>query len=1074
MKGLFKLIFTRNTFAERILFLALAGGIVVDGIINNAFVPFGEEAVLRCFIFIAALLLFSLSFYPQISRGLLRVFAFLAMGMLLGFTVWVCVDRSFDADNTLTLLGIIVICSMYFRTLRGLLIYLGASFLVALVGVLLVDEPKIDTSVFIVRLLLGDVLILGLSQTTRSYFSSLRQQNERISAENRQLIDRQTQLAEQLTHEQLLSLVANRANAAVMITSSADKIEWVNSVFTDITGFTAEEVIGRDPSFLRGPDTDLTTVRRIEQRKLNPEPFVEEILNYRRNGSPVWMELNVAPLLDDDGRVTRWIAIQEDITSRKLKDEELRVSQEQLNVAQHQAKIGSWVWFDADNRIQCSDELCQMFALRNNDLLAPVHFYEFIHPDERTIVKRVIDNSRYRKSPFEIDTRIVIKNIEHKVYLTGQYDASKRRMIGTIQDITERKLLEESMRMAEVQYRQLFEHLQHLIGTHDMDGVLLSVNPAGAHAGGYEPEELIGRNLSEFLTEASQANFPNYLKALRETGSASGLFNLQRRDGTVSIWLFNNVRLKDAQGEDFILCSNVDITDRYRMENELRIANKTAEEALIAKDRFVANISHELRTPMNAIIGFADVLYNTPLNSEQQEYVDALKIAGETLIAVISDILDLARIEAGKIEFSKVPFSVAGTLKDTYRLLQQRAQEAGLDFTWTCAENVPLYVVGDDLRLRQILINLAGNAIKFTPAGRVSMLCSIADETDESILLCFKVTDTGIGIPADKLAHIFEPFTQASSESTRRYGGTGLGLTIVKDLAELQGGSVQVHSEEGHGSEFTVLLPVTRVSTNAVKEMNNALVQLTNPGQYKILVVEDHLLNQQLALNLMTSFGFKTALAGNGQEAITQLTQPGNAFDLVLMDLNMPVLDGHETTVHIRKKLGLTLPVIALTAHSSQAERERCLEEGMNDYLSKPYRAQELYYRIARQLGGQTEPGSVNTVPETESNSTPLQMLAAGNAAFEIEMLSLMQQSAPGDVAAIADALNSSDAPAVKNAAHRLKSTVALAGDKEFAHFLAQLEKNPQQTDAATAASMLHKLGQDFLARIVTRLTELQ
>lgn len=1073
MKGLLKLIFTRNTFAERIMFLALAGGIVIDGIINNAFVPFGEEAVLRCFIFIGALLLFSLSFYPQISRGTLRLFAFITIGMLLGFSVWVCVNRSFDPDNTLTLLGIIVICSMYFRTLRGLLIYLGASLLVVVLGVMLVDDPKIDTSVFLVRLLLGDILILGLSQTTRSYFSSLRQQNERISAENRQLIDRQTQLAEQLTHEQLLSLVANRANAAVMITSSTDKIEWVNSVFTDITGFTAEEVIGRDPSFLRGPDTDLTTVRRIEQRKLNPEPFVEEILNYRRNGSPVWMELNVAPLLDDDGRVTRWIAIQEDITSRKLKDEELRVSQEQLNAAQHQAKIGSWVWFDADNRIQCSEELCQMFSLRKNELLAPVHFYEFIHPDDRTIVKRVIDNSRYRKSPFEIDTRIVVKNTEYRAYLTGQYDASKRRMIGTIQDITERKLLEESMRLAEVQYRQLFEHLQHLIGTHDMDGVLLSVNPAGAHAGGYEPEELIGRNLSEFLTESSRVNFPHYLKELREKGTSSGLLNLQRRDGGVSIWLYNNVRLKDANGDDFVLCSNVDITDRYRMENELRIAKKTAEEALVAKDRFVANISHELRTPMNAIIGFADVLGNTPLNTEQQEYVGALKIAGETLTAVISDILDLARIEAGKIEFSKVPFSVANTMKDTYRLLQQRAQEAGLDFTWTCAENVPTYVVGDDLRLRQILINLAGNAIKFTPAGRVSMRCHIQEETDETLLLCFKVTDTGIGIAADKLAHIFEPFTQASSESTRRYGGTGLGLTIVKDLAELQGGSVQVRSAEGDGSEFTVLLPVTRVSTNAVKEMNHALVQLADPAQYKILLVEDHPLNQQLALKLMNDFGFTTALATNGQEAVELLEQPDAHFDLVLMDLNMPVLDGYGATQHIRNKLGLTLPIIALTAHSSKEERERCLELGMNDYLSKPYRAQDLYYRIARQLGGQTGPAANGTPPETEQTGTPLQMLAAGNSAFEIEMLTLMQQSAPGDVAAITEALQRKDAVAMKSATHRLKSTVALAGDKDFAHYLAQLEKSPQ-TDNDGVPEKLQEYRQSFLKLIGTRLSELQ
>ncbi|MCU0436066.1 MAG: PAS domain S-box protein [Bacteroidia bacterium] len=1074
MTGFLKLIFTRNTFAERILFLALAGGIAVDGIINNSFSQFGTEAIIRCFIFIAALLLFSISFYPRISRQMLRAFAFIAIAMLFGFSVWLCINRSFDADNTLTLLGIIVICSMYFRTLRGLFIYLGITLAVTLAGVLLVDEPKIDTTIFFVRLLLGDILILGLSQATRSYFLSLRRQNERISAENRQLIDRQTQLAEQLTHEQLLSLVANRANAVVMITSSTDKIEWVNSVFTDITGYTAEEVLGRDPSFLRGPDTDLVTVRRIEQRKLNPEPFVEEILNYRRNGTPVWMELNVAPLLDDDGRVTRWIAIQEDITNRKLKDEELRMSQEQLNAAQQQAKIGSWVWFDADNRIQCSDELCNMFALRTNDLISPVHFYEFIHPDDRAIVKRVIDNSRSRKSPFEVDTRMVVRNEEYKVYLTGQYDASKRRMIGTVQNITDRKILEESMRLAEVQYRQLFEHLQHMIATHDMNGVLLSVNPSGAHAGGYEPEEIIGRNLSEFLSPSSRVNFPHYLAELREKGSSSGLLNLERRDGGISIWLYNNVRLKDANGVDFVLCSNVDITDRYRMENELRIAKKTAEEALVAKDRFVANISHELRTPMNAIIGFADVLANSPLNNEQREYIGALKIASETLTAVISDILDLARIEAGKIEFSEVPFSVSNTLKDTYRLLRQRAQEAGLDFNWHCAENVPAYVLGDDLRLRQILINLAGNAIKFTPAGRVNMQCTVHEESDESIVLRFEVADTGIGIPADKLASIFEPFTQASSESTRRYGGTGLGLTIVKDLVELQGGSVKVRSVEHEGTVFTVWLPVKRVSTLAVKEMNQALVQLTSPGQYTILLVEDHPLNQQLALKLITDFGFKTALASNGQEAIDELQRPGAAFDLVLMDLNMPVLDGHEATRRIRQELKLTLPIIALTAHSSQTERERCLEVGMNDYLSKPFRARELYYRIARQLGAQTTEAEITaTPPEPEQSGTPLQMLAAGNKAFEIEMLTLMQQSVSGDVASIADAIARNDMQAIKSNAHRLKSTVSLAGDKDFALLLTQIEKNPQHTDAGLA----EKLGtheQKFLKLLAARLTELQ
>jgi PAS domain S-box-containing protein len=1072
MKRLVQQIFSRNTFAERILFLALAGGVAADGVLNNSFIPFNEEAVIRCFICIAGLLLFSFSFYSDISRRMLRLSAYAAMSILMAFSLWLCVRNSFDVNNSLTLLGIIIICSMYFRTLRGLTIYLSVSFVATLFSALIVSNPQIDIYTFLLRLLLGNVLIVGLSHTTRSYFTQLLQQSKRISAENQQLIDRQTQLAEQLTHEQLLSLVANRANAAVMITSSTDKIEWVNMVFTEITGYKIEEVVGRDPSFLRGADTDLVTVRRIEQRKLNPEPFVEEILNYRRNGTPIWMELNVTPLLDDDGRVQRWIAIQEDITNRKRKDEELRMSQEQLNVAQHQAKIGSWVWFDNDNRIQCSEVLAEMFELKNSDIISPVHFYNFIHPDDQQIVKRVIDNSRFRKSPFEIDIRLLVNNTTKSVYLTGQYDAVKKRMLGTMQDVSERKLLEEGMRQAEIQYRQVFEHSQHMIGTHEMDGTLTSVNPSGAHAAGYEPEELIGRNLGDFLTPDTRSNFPKYLAQLRDKGASSGLFNLLRRDGTSSIWIYNNVKLTDAHGKDFVLCSNVDITERYKMEAELRVAKQTAEEALITKDRFVANISHELRTPMNAIIGFSEVLASTPLNAEQKEYISALKTAGETLTAVISDILDLARIEAGKIEFSEIPFSVRNTMQDTHRILHQRAEAAGLDLIWNCSDKVPAYVLGDDLRLRQILLNLAGNAIKFTPAGNVQIHCTVNEESDESLILKFIVADTGIGIPADKLEQIFEPFTQASSESTRKYGGTGLGLTIVKDLAELQGGSVSVNSIEGDGSTFTILLPVKRVSAAAVQEVNQALIQLANPELYHILLVEDNPLNQQLALKLVTDFGFRVALASNGEEALAALHQPGAKFDLVLMDLNMPVLDGYETTKRIRQEFNFPLPIVALTAHSSQTERERCFEVGMNDYLSKPFRARELYYRIARLLGGHSDPSPAQIAVETNSTGTPLQQLAAGNTLFENEMLLLMQISVPVDIDAIFEALDRNDAATVKATAHRLKSTVSLAGDKDFSALLTQLEKDPQD-DNRVWKEKLTAAKTTLLAAILNRLNEI-
>ncbi|HET6992299.1 MAG TPA: response regulator, partial [Bacteroidia bacterium] len=601
-----------------------------------------------------------------------------------------------------------------------------------------------------------------------------------------------------------------------------------------------------------------------------------------------------------------------------------------------------------------------------------------------------------------------------------------------------RKQIENEMRIAEKQYRSLFEHSQHMICIHDLQGTILSINPAGANALGLATEEIIGRKIKGFFWQGKPEEYEAYMKAINHDGQAQGLLRLKLRDGMTTVWLYNNILLADMEGNPYVLSSNVEITGRYEMEKELRMAKKLAEEALVMKDRFVANISHELRTPMNAIIGFSDLLLKTTLNTEQREYLQAIHIAGDNLTSMINDVLDLAKIEAGKIEFEAKPFGVRNVMSNTHRLLSQNATQSGLSFEWKCDPDVPAYVLGDELRLTQILINLVGNAVKFTEKGFVHFSCFIKSENSESIDLEFVIEDSGIGIPPEKLSVIFDPFIQASTESTRKFGGTGLGLSIVRDLAELQGGSVSVKSAEGIGSAFTVILPMKKVSVEIIQQVEQALQPMESPGNVRVLLVEDQPLNQQLAKKLISDFGFTTEVAVNGKSAVEFLRS--ETFDIVLMDLQMPEMDGYEATKVIRKKLQLDVPIVALTAHSSAGERERCLALGMNDYLVKPFRAQELYFKIVSTVRKRVS-GNIPVEP-VRNDENPLHALSGGDKKFEREIIEMMLKSIPDDISKMIVAVSERDFPAARSIAHRLKSSVALAGENQLAAILEECENS--------------------------------
>ncbi len=386
--------------------------------------------------------------------------------------------------------------------------------------------------------------------------------------------------------------------------------------------------------------------------------------------------------------------------------------------------------------------------------------------------------------------------------------------------------------------------------------------------------------------------------------------------------------------------------------DELVKAKKAAEAAAEAKALFLANMSHEIRTPMNGIIGMVDILKNTPLTKEQKEYLSIIESSGENLLTIINDILDYSKIEAGRIELEKIPFQLSRELKNVIQMLKVMADKKNLYLKLDIKEGVPDYLMGDPVRLKQIIINLMNNAIKFTDKGGVTLSVEKQEMHDgKSVNLLFKVADTGIGISEEGRQKLFQSFSQVDKSTTRKYGGTGLGLAISKNLSHLMGGSIGVDSVEGHGSTFwfTVVLDITSKSefenSNAADNLKAAEKRALRNRKLNILLAEDNKINQKVASVILNNMGYEVDIADNGKLAVEKFKEKD--YDLVFMDIQMPVMDGMEATKQIRnieenEHRVKKIPIIAMTANTMEGDREKYLQIGMNDYVSKPFKGDEL------------------------------------------------------------------------------------------------------------------------------------
>ena len=530
----------------------------------------------------------------------------------------------------------------------------------------------------------------------------------------------------------------------------------------------------------------------------------------------------------------------------------------------------------------------------------------------------------------------------------------KGKVIGAVivaRDVSEQKKLERNL----IEYKHLFNENLDFACIASSDGFFEVVNKSFENVLGYTELELLNTSFLDFLHPDDLKITKNELRNLKNGNRTLNFINRYlKKDGN---YLLLDWKANFNKDTNKIYAIARDITDQKILEQELIEAKvfaelattiaeesrNSAQEAVKAKQQFLSNMSHEIRTPMNAIIGFTTVVLKTQLTAKQKEYLMAIKMSGDALIVLINDILDLAKVDSGKMTFEKSPFKLSSSIASILHLFETKIQEKNLKLIINYDDKIPEILIGDQTRLHQIILNLVSNAVKFTNQGIITTNINLISQNDKKATIKFEVQDTGIGIKSAKIGTIFENFQQAANTTSRLYGGTGLGLAIVKQLVEAQGGKIDIKSQFNKGSTFSFELDFEKTTIEIVHEPEIQMLGSCKKN-IKILVVEDIELNQLLMKTLLDDFGYECDITANGKLAIEKLKT--HSYDIILMDLQMPEMNGFEATEYIRKKMKLSIPIIALTADVTTVDLEKCKAIGMDDYIAKPIDERLLYSKL--------------------------------------------------------------------------------------------------------------------------------
>jgi PAS domain S-box-containing protein len=695
--------------------------------------------------------------------------------------------------------------------------------------------------------------------------------------------------------------------------------------------------------------------------------------------------------------------LEEAALKRKKAEEDLHESERRYRTL-FETSSDALMLFDREaGFFECNEETLKTFGLSDKDEFIAVHPSELSPPkqpngeDSFTAAnKRIAEAFEKGYNKFEwVHRRKNGQDFPAEVWLTAFPLRGKEVIQATVRDITERKRAEQSLRKSEQRYRSLVSNIPGTIYRCALDEnwTMHLISDAVEKLSGYPASDFINNRVRAFadiiVPEDNERITREILKAVEEKEPYEIEYRIMTRDGGIR-WVFEKGRgIQDEKSGEVLWLDGaiLDITERKRMEEELVQAREAAEAANRSKSEFLASMSHEIRTPMNAIIGMANLLSETSLTPEQQEYVQVFQSSGRNLLSIIDDILDISKVETGHLDLEEIDFDLIDVIERTCEIMALRAHEKALELTCHIKPDVPTLLMGDSARLRQILVNLIGNAVKFTEKGEVCVEVKkhqpwLERQEAGAVELVFSIADSGIGIPPEKIHSIFDIFTQADSSTTRKHGGTGLGLTISKRLVELMGGQIWVESEDGEGSTFTF------TAGFGVQADVPGYVQPRPDGiqGLKILVVDDSTANRKLLEETLSRWGASVAVAENGEHGLSELKnvrETGDPYRLIMIDTRMPVMDGFELVGRLRRAEDVTAAtVMMLTSDRRTRDLARCRELGITGYIVKPIKQAELLAAITAAAGETRMPDEVPPIriPAPAPDLRPLHILLVEDA----------------------------------------------------------------------------------------------
>jgi len=1084
----------------------------------------------------------------------------------------------------------------------------------------------------------------------------------------RQLARQTHELRTREAESHKLSLVANHSQNGILMTSSNGTVEWTNESFAWLTGGTLPHVVGLAlKSVLLQCIAGQVGQQSIASSLETCVPFTVELRARDRVGKPRWLSATVHPVRDKMDRLTNWIVIGNDITELKQTQraiqrrtqQTLRYQSALLELARsdlseaHTAfrritetaakalaveRVSIWLLEDTRTALRCHS----LYLLSSNVQEDGTVLYERDFPQYFAALRarRLIAVSDAQHDPRTAEfteTYLgplgIASMLDVPIWLGGEmigvvchehlgtqrvWSEEEGTFASSIADMVSLTVQTSERARVEVALRAERDHSQQIIrGTPSVicgiapDGTTLFINPAGEQTTGYRAEELVGRNWWQtFYPGEAYRQVEQLFHDFKQGNVCDHEMVLTTKSGEQRTITWNSLNRFDAAGRLVeIVGFGHDVTARKHIEAELHRAKEAAEDASRLKSEFLATMSHEIRTPLNGVIGMTGLLLDAELAAEPREYAEMVRRSGEALLTIINDILDFSKIEANKLTLEHSEFDLCVMVEDVLELLAERACSKGLELGYVLDAAVPPWVSGDPGRVRQVLTNLMGNAVKFTERGEVAVHITLAEARADAVLVHMAVTDTGIGIPPDVQARLFQAFSQADSSTTRKYGGTGLGLAISKRLVELMGGTIGVQSTSGHGSTFwfTVRLskclqpsagsnsdltalqhvrvlcvddhPITqRILKSQLSAMgmcvgsavdgSSALAclhtahQQANPysiaiiaahlpdmegqsvaqtikadpvladirlvlltsfgyrGQQqaagqaewsaylpkpirrsqlsdcitlalgqastpsagrlttrpipreaqtpipnRVLVVEDNVINQKVAMRLLERLGCRVDVAANGREAVALLAQL--TYDIVLMDCQMPEMDGFAATATIRQReasTGQHVPIIAMTANAMQGDRERCLSAGMDGYLAKPITADALYAVLTQ---GRPAEEAIPAPPRLPPMDLAAALkLADGDRELLTEMMTMLQDESQGLLSTLYAAIQGSDAQQMEHTAHTLKGALGAVGATLALGLAEQLEALGRARQIEGALSLWHRLDAE-LTRLI-------